>query len=133
MPGTPAMLYGREREQAVVEALLDGARSGRSGVLVVRGEPGIGKTALLEHAVAAAGGGFRVIRATGVEYEAELPFAGLSLLLAPGLDRLSALPGPQQRPGRGVRARRGAGRCGDARRPTARRARHARAVGRTRR
>ncbi|MFJ3787632.1 ATP-binding protein [Kitasatospora sp. NPDC090091] len=93
----PGMLYGREREQAVVEALLDGARSGRSGVLVVRGEPGIGKTALLEHAVAAAGGAFRVIRATGVEYEAELPFAGLSLLLAPGLDRLSALPGPQQR------------------------------------
>ncbi|MFE2109994.1 AAA family ATPase [Kitasatospora sp. NPDC059463] len=91
------MLYGRERERAAVDALLDGARDGRSGVLVLRGEPGIGKTALLEYAVAAAGDGVRVIRATGVEYEAELPFAGLSLLLAPGLDRLDALPGPQRR------------------------------------
>ncbi|MER6396959.1 AAA family ATPase [Kitasatospora sp. NPDC001603] len=91
------MLYGREQEQAVVDALLDGAKAGRSGVLVLRGEPGIGKTALLEYAVAAGGGAFRVIRATGVEYEAELPFAGLSLLLAPGLDRLAALPGPQRR------------------------------------
>ncbi|MBP0455516.1 AAA family ATPase [Kitasatospora sp. RG8] len=91
------MLYGREQEQAVVDALLDGARAGRSGVLVLRGEPGIGKTALLEYAVAAAGEAFRVVRATGVEYEAELPFAGLSLLLAPGLDRLSVLPGPQRR------------------------------------
>ncbi|MFE6867939.1 AAA family ATPase [Kitasatospora sp. NPDC057692] len=91
------MLYGREREQAAVDALLDGARDGRSGVLVLRGEPGIGKTALLDHAVAAAGDGVRVIRAAGVEYEAELPFAGLSQLLAPGLDRLAALPGPQRR------------------------------------
>ncbi|MER7702212.1 AAA family ATPase [Kitasatospora sp. NPDC097605] len=91
------MLYGRERERAAVDALLDGARAGRSGVLVLRGEPGIGKTALLEYAVAAAGDGVRVIRATGVEYEAELPFAGLSLLLAPGIDRLDALPGPQRR------------------------------------
>ncbi|MFD0279949.1 ATP-binding protein [Kitasatospora sp. NPDC127111] len=91
------MLYGRGQEQAAVGALLDGARGGRSGVLVLRGEPGIGKTALLDHAVAAAGDGFRVVRATGVEYEAELPFAGLSLLLAPGLDRLAALPGPQRR------------------------------------
>ncbi|MBV6696920.1 AAA family ATPase [Kitasatospora aureofaciens] len=91
------MLYGREREQAVVDGLLDGARNGRSGVLLLRGEPGIGKTALLDHAVAAAGEGFRVIRAAGVEYEAELPFAGLSLLLAPGLDRMSALPDPQRR------------------------------------
>ncbi|WP_405365705.1 ATP-binding protein [Kitasatospora sp. NBC_00039] len=91
------MLYGREQEQAVVDALLDGARDGRSGVLVLRGEPGIGKTALLEYAAASAGDAFRVVRVTGVEYEAELPFAGLSLLLAPGLDRLAALPGPQRR------------------------------------
>ncbi|MFF2951819.1 ATP-binding protein [Kitasatospora sp. NPDC057965] len=96
------MLYGRERERAAVDALLDGARDGRSGVLVLRGEPGIGKTALLEHAVATAGDGVRVIRATGVEYEAELPFAGLSQLLAPGLDRLEALPGPQRRSLEGV-------------------------------
>ncbi|KJY31686.1 helix-turn-helix transcriptional regulator [Streptomyces sp. NRRL S-495] len=91
------MLYGREQERAAVDALLDGARGGRSGVLLLRGEPGIGKTAVLEYAVAAAGDGFRVVRATGVEYEAELPFAGLSLLLASGLDRLDALPGPQRR------------------------------------
>ncbi|WP_043466762.1 helix-turn-helix transcriptional regulator [Kitasatospora sp. MBT66] len=91
------MLYGRERERAAVDALLDGARGGRSGVLLLRGEPGIGKTAVLEYAVAAAGDGFRVVRATGVEYEAELPFAGLSLLLSSGLDRLDALPGPQRR------------------------------------
>ncbi|MFB8198428.1 helix-turn-helix transcriptional regulator [Kitasatospora purpeofusca] len=91
------MLYGRERERAAVDALLDGARGGRSGVLLLRGEPGIGKTAVLEYAVAAAGDGFRVVRATGVEYEAELPFAGLSLLLSSGLDRLHALPGPQRR------------------------------------
>ncbi|MFI2612575.1 AAA family ATPase [Kitasatospora sp. NPDC018619] len=91
------MLYGREGEQAAVDGLLDGARAGRSGVLLLRGEAGIGKTALLDDAVARAGEGFRVIRAAGVEYEAELPYAGLSLLLVPGLDRLDALPGPQRR------------------------------------
>ncbi|MFC1404681.1 MULTISPECIES: AAA family ATPase [Streptacidiphilus] len=91
------MLYGREGEQAAVEALLAGARAGRSGVLVLRGEPGIGKTALLEHAVEAAAPDFRVVRATGVEYEADLPFAGLNLLLSPALDRLPGLPAPQRR------------------------------------
>ena len=92
------MLYGREDEQAAIGGLLAAAGSGRSGVLVLRGEPGIGKTALLDHAEGAAvGAGFRVIRACGVEYEAELPFAGLNLLLGPVLDRLSGLPGPQRR------------------------------------
>ncbi|MGW2375506.1 AAA family ATPase [Kitasatospora sp. NPDC001683] len=91
------MLYGREHEQAAVDGLLARARDGRSGVLLLRGEAGIGKTALLDDAVARAGAAFRVIRAAGVEYEAELPFAGLSLLLAPGLDRLDVLPGPQRR------------------------------------
>ncbi|MFE5584406.1 helix-turn-helix transcriptional regulator [Kitasatospora sp. NPDC056531] len=91
------MLYGREHEQAAVAGLLAAAGGGRSGALLLRGEAGIGKTALLDDAVARAGAGFRVIRAAGVEYEAELPFAGLSLLLAPGLDRLDALPGPQRR------------------------------------
>ncbi|GAA2817322.1 LuxR family transcriptional regulator [Kitasatospora paracochleata] len=92
------MLYGREREQAVLDGLLAEARGGgRSGVLVLRGEPGIGKSALLDHAVEAAGESFRVIRAAGVEYEAELPFAGLSLLFGPVVDRLGALPGPQRR------------------------------------
>ncbi|MFE4976661.1 AAA family ATPase [Kitasatospora sp. NPDC056651] len=91
------MLYGREGEQAAVDGLLDGARAGHSGALLLRGEAGIGKTALLDDAVVRAGAAFRVIRAAGVEYEAELPYAGLSLLLAPGLDRLDALPGPQRR------------------------------------
>ncbi|MFJ9445771.1 ATP-binding protein [Kitasatospora sp. NPDC101235] len=91
------MLYGREGEQAAVDGLLDAARAGRSEVLLLRGEAGIGKTALLDDAVARAGEAFRVIRAAGVEYEAELPYAGLTLLLAPGLDRLDALPGPQRR------------------------------------
>ncbi|MFH9349110.1 ATP-binding protein [Kitasatospora sp. NPDC017646] len=91
------MLYGREHEQAAVDGLLAQARNGRSGALLLRGEAGIGKTALLDDAVARAGQAFRVIRAAGVEYEAELPFAGLSLLLAPGLDRLDVLPGPQRR------------------------------------
>ncbi|QMU69231.1 AAA family ATPase [Streptacidiphilus sp. P02-A3a] len=90
------MLYGREHERAGIERLLAEARQGRSGVLVLRGEPGIGKTALLDHAAGAAEG-FRVIRAGGVEYEAELPFAGLHLLLGPALDRLPVLPGPQRR------------------------------------
>ncbi|WP_188307286.1 AAA family ATPase, partial [Streptomyces sp. CBMA123] len=91
------MLYGREHEQAAVDGLLAQARTGRSGALLLRGEAGIGKTALLDDAVARAGRTFRVIRAAGVEYEAELPFAGLSLLLTPALDRLDALPGPQRR------------------------------------
>lgn len=91
------MLFGREHEQAAVDALLAQARDGGAGALLLRGEAGIGKTALLDDAVARAGTAFRVIRASGVEYEAELPFAGLSLLLAPGLDRLDVLPGPQRR------------------------------------
>jgi DNA-binding CsgD family transcriptional regulator len=92
------VLYGREDEQAAIGSLLRAAAGRRSGVLVLRGEPGIGKTALLDDAAeSAAAAGFRVIRASGVEYEAELPFAGLTLLLGPALDRLPALPGPQRR------------------------------------
>ncbi len=91
------MLYGRAREQAAVDAMLAGAREGRSAVLVLRGEPGIGKSALLDHAAERAGEEHRLIRVTGVESEADLPFAGLHLLLAPALDRLPALPAPQRR------------------------------------
>ncbi|RKE18585.1 AAA family ATPase [Streptomyces sp. TLI_171] len=89
------MLYGRGTEQAVIGRLLAEAAEGRSGVLVLRGEPGIGKTALLDAAAAAAAGG-RVLRAAGVESEARLPYALLSQLLAPVLDRVGALPGPQR-------------------------------------
>jgi DNA-binding CsgD family transcriptional regulator len=78
--------------------LMAAARGGASGVLVLRGGPGIGKTALLDHAAqAAADAGMRVLRARGVEHEAELPFAGLHLLLGGAVDRLAALPAPQRR------------------------------------
>ncbi|NJP44183.1 AAA family ATPase [Actinacidiphila epipremni] len=90
------MLHGRDGEAAELRALLDGARAGRSGVLVLRGEAGIGKTALLEEAVAAAAG-MTVVRGSGVEFEAELPFAGLQLLLRPAMGAVDALPGPQRR------------------------------------
>jgi hypothetical protein len=62
---------------------------------VLRGEPGIGKTALLDYAADRASGQMPVLRAIGIESEAELPFAGLHQLVRPALDRLGALPGPQ--------------------------------------
>src|SRR6185437_6393474 len=87
-------LYGREAELAVLDELLNKARAGNSGALVLRGDPGIGKTALLA-AAAERADGCRVIRATGVEEEAELPYAGLHLLLRPTLDGIAALPDVQ--------------------------------------
>src|SRR3954463_12819785 len=89
------MLRGRRDERAVLDGLLDEARAGASGVLVLRGEAGIGKTALLEHASESASG-FRVVRIAGVESEMELAFAALHQLCAPLLDRLERLPGPQR-------------------------------------
>ncbi|NUU22606.1 MAG: ATP-binding protein, partial [Streptomycetaceae bacterium] len=92
------MVHGRSTERSAVEALLADARSGTSGVLVVRGEPGIGKTTLLDHAAAAATAEkVPVVRGTGVEFEAEFPYAGLSLLLRPALGHTGALPEPQRR------------------------------------
>src|SRR5258708_3039182 len=90
-----AMLRGRRRESAVLEGLLDGARAGRSGALVVRGDAGVGKTALLEYVVAS-GPDLGVVRAVGVESEMELAFAALHQLCVPVLDRLERLPGPQR-------------------------------------
>jgi DNA-binding CsgD family transcriptional regulator len=96
------MLYGRAVERSVIDLLIADAIAGSSGVLVVRGEPGIGKTALLDYAAAAAApvvpgsAAFRVVRGEGVECKAELPFEGLRMLLGPVLDRLGALPEPQQ-------------------------------------
>ncbi|MCM3661514.1 AAA family ATPase [Georgenia satyanarayanai] len=86
---------GRRAERDTVEQLLALARSGRSGTLVVRGEAGIGKTALLEHARNAAGAAFRVETLVGVEAEAQFAFAGLHQLCAPLLSRADALPAPQ--------------------------------------
>ncbi|MFB8062529.1 ATP-binding protein, partial [Kitasatospora purpeofusca] len=112
------MLYGRAAEEGQLRSLLRGAAEGASGALVVHGEAGIGKTALLEHLAAeatgaaaaagdsAAGGAAgpagatgpataRVLRTTGIEAETELPFAALHQLLRPALDRLGLLPEPQ--------------------------------------
>jgi DNA-binding CsgD family transcriptional regulator len=92
--GTPA-LHDRESECARIDALLDDARQARrSGVLVVRGDAGIGKSALLRHAIEHAAE-LPVLRATGLESESELAYAGLHQLLLPVLDRLDALPEPQ--------------------------------------
>src|SRR5215470_6940684 len=93
-PPTVVTLFGRAAEQAVIDGLVTGAKAGRSGAVVVRGAAGIGKTALLDYAAQAAGE-MLVLRAAGVETEAELAFAGLHLLLRPVLDRIEALPGPQ--------------------------------------
>ncbi|MEU0786673.1 AAA family ATPase [Streptomyces sp. NPDC006173] len=90
-----AGLQGRDRELAVLERVLRTARGGESAVLVVRGEPGIGKTALLEYAVGRSVG-FRTTRVTGIEPEIAFPFAGLHQLCAPLLGRLRELPGPQR-------------------------------------
>jgi DNA-binding CsgD family transcriptional regulator len=89
------MLRGRRDECGALDALLEGARAGRSGVLIVRGEAGVGKTALLEYATESASDQL-LLRAAGVESEMELAFAALHQLCAPLLDRLDRLPGPQR-------------------------------------
>src|SRR5829696_3505917 len=83
------MIVGRAAERARLEALLGEARVGRSGALIIVGEPGIGKTALLEHAVACAEE-FTVLHAVGVESEAKLAFPGLLELLRPIVGALAA-------------------------------------------
>ena len=88
------MLYGRRAECDALERLLADARRSRSGVLVVRGEAGVGKSALLDHAAGRADG-MTVMRAAGVESEAELPFAALHQLLRPVLGLAGRLPGHQ--------------------------------------
>ena len=87
-------LYGRGEELAAVGRLVEGMRAGRAGALVLTGEAGIGKTALLDAAEQMAAGA-RVLRVTGVESEAELPFAALHALLRPALDEAGALPARQ--------------------------------------
>jgi DNA-binding CsgD family transcriptional regulator len=84
-------VIGRRDERALIEGLLAAARSGRSGVLVLHGEPGVGKSALLAHAMERAGG-FRVLEATGVETEVDMAFAGLDQLVRPVLPLAKQLP-----------------------------------------
>ncbi len=88
-------MLGRQREREVLGRLLDAARDGDGGVLVVHGEPGVGKTALLDWTVAE-GRQLRVLRTVGVEGEMELPFAALQQLCSPVLDRSERLPDPQR-------------------------------------
>ncbi len=88
-------LLGRRREREVLDRLLEGARRGDGGVLVVHGEPGVGKTALLEYAAGGAEG-FRVVRTTGVEGEMELAYAALQQMCSPILELAERLPEPQR-------------------------------------
>ena len=88
-------LVGRTPELAVFGELLAAAREGHSGVLLVRGEAGIGKSALLD-VVATRAEGFDLVRVVGVESEMELPYAGLQQICRPFLDRVPSLPAPQR-------------------------------------
>lgn len=91
-----AALLGREAECACLDRLLEEARAGRSGALVLRGEAGIGKTALLAYAIGAAGG-MEVLSACAIESEGELPFAALHSLFRPALGLIDSLPTAQAR------------------------------------
>jgi DNA-binding CsgD family transcriptional regulator len=88
-------LRDRRDECAALDQLLDGARAGRSAALVIRGDAGVGKTALLGYAIGSASD-MAVVQAAGVESEMELAFAALHQLCAPLLDRLDAMPAPQR-------------------------------------
>ncbi|WP_262852304.1 helix-turn-helix transcriptional regulator [Mumia quercus] len=93
---TPPLLVGRRRECARLDDLVADARAGRSSAMVLTGEPGIGKTALLEHVANAAGAAEgRVLRAVGAQAENDLPYAGLHQLCHPLLDLRDRLPAPQ--------------------------------------
>ncbi|MBB5078379.1 ATP-binding protein [Nonomuraea endophytica] len=87
------MMVGRSAERSRLVRLVADAKAGRSRSLVVRGEAGIGKTALLEYAAGVAGG-MRILRVVGIESEAEIPFAALQLMLARDVERFDALPAP---------------------------------------
>ena len=97
-PGTDAarQLVGREHECAEVDRRLCAAEDGEGSATVLRGATGIGKTALLDYAAGSANG-IRVLRATGIEAESDLPFAGLFGLLLPIVDKLATLPDVQSR------------------------------------
>jgi predicted ATPase len=101
MAGSPnsraVVLRGREDECAQLDGLLNGALAGRSGVLILCGEAGVGKTALLDHVTASATAtALSVVRVAGMESEMELAFSGLHQFCAPMLGRLERIPGPQR-------------------------------------
>jgi DNA-binding CsgD family transcriptional regulator len=89
------LLLGRRSEREMLARLLAAAIGGQGGAIVVRGEPGIGKTALIE-SVTTSAQGMQVLRTVGNEAEMELPFAALHQLCQPGLDKLDRLAGPQR-------------------------------------
>src|SRR2546429_4698158 len=93
--GPAAGLTGRLSERRVLDRFVAGVRAGEGRALVVRGEPGVGKTVLLDY-LAGRAWGCRVARAAGVQSEMELAFAGLHQLCAPMLDHAGSLPGPQR-------------------------------------
>jgi len=88
-------LTDRDLERGMLDRLVDAVRAGESRVLVMRGDPGVGKTVLLDYLVGRARG-CRVARAAGVQSEMELAFAGLHQLCAPMLDHLDRIPVPQR-------------------------------------
>jgi DNA-binding CsgD family transcriptional regulator len=95
-PANAQALLGRNAQCASLDGILDDARAGHGRVLVVRGEPGVGKSTLLDY-VAEQAEGCQIARAAGVEYEAELTLAGLQQLLGPSaLDHSERLPAPQR-------------------------------------
>ena len=95
MPSREQALVGRKDELATLERLVAAVRGGRSAALVLRGGRGVGKTALLDR-LAGGASGCRVVRASGVEGEADLPYAGLEQLCRPLVDAFRVLPQPQR-------------------------------------
>jgi hypothetical protein len=93
--GLAPELQDRKRERRTLDALVADLHSGRGCALIVHGEAGVGKSALLEY-VAGAAAGMQVVRVAGVQSEMELAFASLHLLCTPMLDRLERLPAPQR-------------------------------------
>jgi ABC-type uncharacterized transport system YnjBCD ATPase subunit len=95
VPGGTLGLVGRRSESALLDGVVAAVRQGESRTLLLRGEAGVGKSALLEYLLGAASD-LQVVRASGVESEMELAFASLHQLCAPMLDRLGLLPSPQR-------------------------------------
>ena len=91
----PGSLFGRGSECSLLEDVVAALRAGESRTLLIHGDAGIGKTALLKYAAAAAAD-LRLLHAAGVESEMELPFASLHQLCAPLLDAVEQLPPPQR-------------------------------------
>src|ERR1700704_2156336 len=94
-PGRGQRLRGRASECETLPGLISTVRSGSCQVLVLRGEAGVGKTALLEY-VSELASGFRCIHVVGVQSDMELAFAGLHQLCAPLLEHVDELPEPQR-------------------------------------